>query len=431
MHSSFTKKPAGTTSTTLTSLNTTLQNLNQKLQAFTKNQASTSRTLAHLTMIVVALLAIGLSNLELAWGTITAVKPIKYNPGQLAPEAVVEEETTSIVLPTELSDGPDDVLVRAAVPRTIIPERSRAEQTQAQPEIQTYVVEPGDTISGIATKFGLNPETVIWTNQALERNPDLLSVGQALTILPVDGVYHQVGGGDTIAGIASTFKVAPETIINYPLNQLDPDNLVIRPGQWLIVPGGDKPFVPRTVTAYTGPVPEDAAVGSGIFGWPTSGSITNGYYAYLPGLDIGGWVGAPILAADSGHVVAAGWDNTGYGNMVVVDHGNGFQTVYAHLSTYYVEAGTDVAKGQQIAEMGSTGNSTGPHLHFELRELTAQGWILLDPNELMGYAMANLSDALNNPMLALGLTSADATEAKVDGDQAFDLPYRPAQPNAN
>ena len=228
------------------------------------------------------------------------------------------------------------------------------------------------TITSEDETFGLQTETIIWANRDLENNPDLLSVGQELTILPVDGVYHQVGGGDTIDGIAATFKVDPSAIINYPLNELDLENLVIQPGQWLIVPGGNKPFVPRTVTAYTGPVPDDATVGTGIFGWPTSGSITQGYYGYHPGLDIGGWLGAPILAADSGHVVIAGWDNTGYGNMVVVDHGNGFQTLYGHLQAYYVNAGDNVVKGQQIGEMGSTGNSTGPHLHFEIRQGTVQ-----------------------------------------------------------
>jgi murein DD-endopeptidase MepM/ murein hydrolase activator NlpD len=203
-------------------------------------------------------------------------------------------------------------------------------------------------------------------------NPDLLRVGQELFILPVDGVYHQVGGDDTIDGIASTYKVEPQAIINYELNELDPENPIIQPGQWLVVPGGTKPYVPRTVTAYSGDVPEGAAQGSGIFGWPTSGTITQGYWGAHPGLDIGGWLGAPIAAADSGHVVAAGWDDTGYGYFVVIDHGNGFQTLYAHLQAYYVDTGVDVGKGEVIAEMGSTGNSTGPHLHFEIRQGTVQ-----------------------------------------------------------
>lgn len=343
-----------------------VKNLSKKLIG---ESGLTNRTLTHITMIVVVILVVGVRNLDLPWGTIRAVYPLRYvsaAPG----EPNIEEESPSLTLPTELVNSQDDILVRGAVPRTIIPDRALAEP--AQEIIRNYIVEAGDTISGIAEKFGLNIETIIWANRDLENNPDLLWVGQELTILPVDGVYHQVGNDDTIDGIASTFQVDPEAIINYPLNELDPESPVIQPGEWLVIPGGEKPFVPRTVSAYSGPVPDDATVGSGIFGWPTSGSITQGYYAFHPGLDIGGYSGAPILAADSGHVVVARWDDTGYGNMIVIDHGNGFQTLYGHLQAFYVEAGTNVAKGQQIGEMGSTGNSTGPHLHFEIRQGTIQ-----------------------------------------------------------
>ena len=358
------------TSIKLNSLRQIVQVTRSSWEELAGESGQYNRTLAHITMIVVVILAVGVRNLDLSWGTISAVQPLRYDFSRQIEPGAVAEESTSLTLPTELINSQDDILVRGAVPRTIIPDRTRVEPEQEI--IRNYFVETGDTISGIAEKFGLNIETIIWANRDLENNPDLLWVGQELTILPVDGVYHQVGSGDTIDGIASTFKVDPETIINYPLNELDPENLIIQPGDWLVVPGGNKPFVPRTVSAYSGPVPEDATLGSGIFGWPTSGSITNGYYAFHPGLDIGGWAGAPILAADSGHVVVSGWDSTGYGNMIVIDHSNGFQTLYAHLNSVYVEAGTNVAKGQQIGEMGSTGNSTGPHLHFEIRQGTVQ-----------------------------------------------------------
>ncbi len=369
MQSSFSKQSFN--------LNFAKNTLNHRLQQLKNNQASTSKTIAHIAMILVVVFIIALSNLDLAWGSISVVHPIKYNPSE--PITTTAQEEDGFTLPTEFNINQNSVLFRSAVPRTIIPDRSLPQQQiesgqtiPATPQIQTYFVESGDTISGIAEKFNLRTETIIWSNLALENNPDLLYVGQELTILPIDGVYHQVGSGDTINGIAATFKVDTEAIITYPLNELDPENLLIQTGQWIIVPNGNKPFVPRTVTAYSGPVPNDATAGSGIFGWPASGSITNGYYGYHPGLDIGGWLGAPILAADSGYVVVAGWDNTGYGNMVVVDHGNGFQTVYAHLQAYYVETGTNVSKGQQIGEIGSTGNSTGPHLHFEIRQGTIQ-----------------------------------------------------------
>jgi murein DD-endopeptidase MepM/ murein hydrolase activator NlpD len=341
----------------------------QSLIKVAGDDGQASRSLAHMTMIFVAILAIGVGSLELSWGTISAVHPLKYTTATTETISA-EEEFTSLTLPTQLTDSRSDILVRAAVPRTIIPDRTTAEQETI--EIKTYYVEPGDTISSIAAKFGLSPETLIWANQDLEKNPDFLWVGQALTVLPVDGVYHQVGGGDTLDGIAGTFKVDPAAIIDYPLNEIDPDSLLIRTGQWLIVPGGNRPFVPRTVAAFSGPAPADASGGTGIFGWPASGSITQGYFGYHPGLDIGGWQGASVLAADSGYVIVAQWDGSGYGNMIVIDHGNGFQTVYAHLQSMYVGLGTNVSKGQQIGEMGSTGNATGPHLHFELRQGTVQ-----------------------------------------------------------
>jgi hypothetical protein len=112
------------------------------------------------------------------------------------------------------------------------------------------------------------------------------------------------------------------------------------------------------------PVP---GLGSGSFMWPASGDISNGFYRYHPALDIAAYFGAPILAADSGRVVEAGWD-TYYGYHLIIDHGNGYQTLYAHLQRYYVDVGSNVLKGTQIGEMGSTGNSSGPHLHFEIRQ---------------------------------------------------------------
>ncbi len=319
----------------------------------------------HIIVMLVAVLAIVLSKMPLSWDVVGAIQPLKPAPAESIVPTDITETGTPLTLPGQLSGAAGDVLVRAAVPHTIIPER-------AQEKISIYAVQNGDTILAIAAKFGLTPETIMWSNENLEDNPDLLQVGQELIILPVNGVYHQVGGGDTIVGIAATYKTEAAAIINHPLNELDPDEAIIEAGQWLVVPGGTKPFVPRTVTAYSGPTPENATIGSGIFAWPTSGTIFQDYWSGHPGIDIAAWPGAPIAAADSGYVVAAGWDNTGYGYTVAIDHGNGFQTMYAHLQAYYVDMGDNVAKGQQIAEMGSTGNSTGPHLHFEIRQGTVQ-----------------------------------------------------------
>ncbi|HEY9089302.1 MAG TPA: M23 family metallopeptidase [Anaerolineaceae bacterium] len=276
-------------------------------------------------------------------------------------------------------------ITRLAQLHTTLPSRPRF-------EISTYTVEKGDTIMGIAEKFGLRPQTILWGNYyTLADDPHKLREGQELNILPVDGVYYQWSEGDGLNGVARFFGVSPEEIINFQGNHLDANALGdwskpnIAKGTWLIIPGGEREFVSwsaprisRTDPAvakimgpgYCGQV-VDGLVGSGTYVWPTVEHYLSGF-DYSPetnhyGLDIAGNLGNAIYAADSGVVVYAGWNDWGYGNVVVIDHGNGWQTLYAHLSSYTVACGTSVTQGQLIAGMGSTGNSSGPHLHFEMR----------------------------------------------------------------
>lgn len=327
-----------------------------------------SRIAAHIAIILLIALVIAFANCSLyvfpmAEGRLARLimpgQQVSSIPTTFPADALSDK---SLLPNLSIAQG-DAILMRAAVPYTVMPAlRPRA-------EITTYVVKPGDTIFGIAAQFGIKPETIMWANgRFVEDNPDLLRVGQELIILPVDGVYHQVGKGDTIEKIAATFKVEPSAIVNYPLNNLDKDDPQVQVGQWLIVPGGTKPYVPRRVVAYEGPIPQEANKGTGSFGWPASGSITQGYWGRHRAIDIGSWEGAPVTAADSGFVIAAGWDSNGYGRMVLIDHGDGFQTLYAHLKVFYVKVGDSVAKGQKIGEVGATGNATGPHLHFEVRQ---------------------------------------------------------------
>lgn len=256
-------------------------------------------------------------------------------------------------------------LLPAPVVHTIIPERPRR-------EVILYTVQEGESLLDIATQFGLRPETVAWANGELERNPDLLRLGQQLTILPIDGVYHTVLQGDSLSAIARQYGVDVAEIVACPYNELDAGQALV-PGQKLIVPGGTKPYIPRQVTAYKGPIPDDAMRGTGVFEWPTSGNITDryGFRTYSgrwhTGVDIVASIGAPIYAADAGFVTYTGNSNLGYGKLLIVDHGNGYVTYYAHLSVIYVSMGQSVEKGSLVAAMGSTGNSTGPHLHFEIR----------------------------------------------------------------
>ncbi len=297
---------------------------------------------------------------------------------------------TPTVAPPALSAPPVEMaftqgITRLAQMHTTLPSRPRF-------EISTYTVETGDTIMGIAEKFNLRPQTILWGNYyTLADDPHKLRPGQVLNILPVDGVYYQWSDGDGLNGVATFFGVKPEDIINFQGNHLDAKALGdwskpnIAKGTWLIVPGGEREFVSwsaprisRTDPAvakimgpgYCGQV-MDGLVGGGTYVWPTIEHYLSGF-DYSPetnhyGLDIAGNLGNAIYAADSGVVVYAGWNDWGYGNVVVIDHGNGWQTLYAHLSSYTVGCGTSVTQGQLIAGMGSTGNSSGPHLHFEMR----------------------------------------------------------------
>jgi hypothetical protein len=264
---------------------------------------------------------------------------------------------------------------------TVIPTRPRV-------DVITYTVETGDSLFSIAEEYNLKPETILWGNfETLEDNPHLLSTGQVLNILPTDGTYYRWSLGDNLNGVAQFFGVEPKAIEEYPGNSIDltavmSGSLAIEPGTWLIVPGGSRPLkdwgppaISRSNPAsaryygdgYCGSIYE-GAVGTGVFVWPTTDHSISGYgYSGIhPAIDIAGSVGNSVFAADSGVVVFAGWSNYGYGYMVVVDHGNGWQTAYAHLSAVGVTCGQSVFQGGYVGALGSTGNSTGPHLHFEM-----------------------------------------------------------------
>ena len=236
--------------------------------------------------------------------------------------------------------------------------------------IEYYQVESGDTLSTIANRFNLNLTTILWENKLTARS--VLRLGQKLTILPTDGVTYLVKKGDTIEKIARTFRVPADGIASF--NQLG----TIKPGQRIMVPGGQPIYVAP-------PAPKPSATPAPAFGtpkpnspsatpsssrllWPTvHRRITQYFNIRHTGADIADAIGTPIYAAEDGVVTTAGWNKGGYGYYIVINHGAGMQTLYAHNSKLYVKAGDHVTRGQQIAEMGSTGRSTGPHLHFEVR----------------------------------------------------------------
>lgn len=258
---------------------------------------------------------------------------------------------------------------RLADSHTSIPFRTRR-------DVIVYVVQAGDTVQGIAAAFGLNPETIMWSNPAIEDLPDLLRIGQEVVILPIDGVYHEVKEGDSLGSIAAKYKVEVDAITGAAneWNQLLPPDFPIQPGMKLIVAGGTKPYVPKLVTAYDGPIPSGAR-GTGRFQWPVIGRITQDYWFGHRALDIATSTGTSVYAADGGFVSFVGSTDVGYGYLIRIDHANGFATWYAHLSGFNVVLGQAVERGQLIGFVGSTGNSSGPHLHFEIR--TGDG--LLNP----------------------------------------------------
>lgn len=222
--------------------------------------------------------------------------------------------------------------------------------------VQTYTVQEGDTLWGIAAQFELDIDTLRWSNPDLERNPDLLPVGTELLILPVQGVYHRVVEGDTVESVAARYGVSEVDITNYPPNALYPP-YPLKAGEGIIVPYGRKNLN----------VPKPDLVTDFPLAWPLAGSITQGFHQDHLAIDIGGPYGTTVYAADDGAVVYAKWAQEGYGYTLIIDHGDELQTWYSHLKGTYLQAGSLVARGDPIGEVGSTGRSTGPHVHFEVR----------------------------------------------------------------
>jgi len=248
-------------------------------------------------------------------------------------------------------------------------------------EVLTYQVQPGDNLSIIAQRFKLSQDTIVWANPDLESDPDYLQIGQELKIPPTDGVLHTVQPGDTLSGIAARYKVEAASILAYAPNHLS-DASALSVGQQIIVPGGVRPAPPRPTPApASAPAPASTSGGvlmipagapavpvaapaqPGRFVWPTHGVITQYYGRWHGAIDIANNQGTPIVAADAGTVTFAGWSG-GLGNAIQIDHGDGFATTYAHLYSIAVRVGQRVEKGAQIGLMGTTGHSTGPHLHL-------------------------------------------------------------------
>jgi len=250
-------------------------------------------------------------------------------------------------------------------------------------ETTDYRVSEGDTVSSIAQKFGVSIDTIMWENNL--KSVDAIKIKQILKILPVTGVRYKVKRGETIYSIAKSHQVNAQNIIDYPFNTFSNDEtFALSAGQELIIPDGIKPkeiiFDTSRYTARTvAPIP--GVVGEGSFMWPTSGYISQRYYWYHRAVDIASSGNPVIVASQGGTVVAAGWNGGGYGNYVLINHGNGYTTLYAHMlsNSIVVSPGQVVKQGQKLGLMGSTGRSTGTHLHFEIKSSTGN----IDPLSIL------------------------------------------------
>ncbi|UCG23787.1 MAG: peptidoglycan DD-metalloendopeptidase family protein [Chloroflexota bacterium] len=250
------------------------------------------------------------------------------------------------------------------------------EGKKPQQQVITYTVQPNDTPIGIAEQFGIKPETLLGGNAFLSEEASALQAGSMLVILPVDGVLHDVGEGDSLERVAQLYGVTEEDIIAYEPNALEfPYRLY--PGTQIMVPGGVRdvwfwtaPQLPSRPSSSdsTGSGIAPQIQGTGTFIWPVGyRRITQHYWYGHPAIDIGLPEGTAVLASDTGTVTWAGWNVYGYGNLIVINHGNGYETYYGHLSGINVVPGQVVYQGSQIGSSGNTGRSSGPHLHLEIR----------------------------------------------------------------
>lgn len=272
----------------------------------------------------------------------------------------------------------------SAITKTIIAPsvdvRSLAAEASAtdvkREKVIEYEVKPGDVVGNIAKLYNVSVDTILVTNNLTARS--YIRPGDKLKILPVDGITYKIEKGDTISKIAKRFEAKPEDIIAF--NKLKDDGSDIVIGEELILPGGRQPVPVKTVIVrntqpsrafnkiVAPPVSINVPAGSGYI-WPTAARIITQYFGLRhTGLDIAGPVGTPIYAMRGGTVIKSqcGY-NGGYGCYIIIDHGNGLQTLYGHNSKLYVSPGQTVSQGEVISLMGSTGRSTGPHVHFEVR----------------------------------------------------------------
>lgn len=253
-----------------------------------------------------------------------------------------------------------DIIPKKEIALTTLPEERKRDKPSK------YTIQPGDSLYSIGNQFKVSIDALKYINGFTDSS--ILSVGQEINIPPIAGLTHTVQAGDTLTSIALKYDVAPQAIADFNY-LLDSGRLAV--GTELVIPGGKIPQAPPPVI-YIPPssygAAGQAAPNRDFCTWPTTVRIVTQYYSWSHnGADIATPIFSsmpPILACSDGKVTRAGWDPFGLGLHVRIDHGNGYSTIYGHMSRLDVSYGEEVKRGEQLGLMGSTGNSTGPHVHF-------------------------------------------------------------------
>lgn len=343
-----------------------------------------TRVTAHLTVLFLAvgvfvLSGVGLPMPKAAIGeAFDAAEAISLELSVASSVNTLPAPTPSSVTALNADRSYGGTVIRQPVLHTVFPDRPRL-------EVITYTIQPGDTIFDIAVQFNISPETIVWSNrEVIQDAPWLIQPGLNLYILPTDGVYHTVREGETLDEIAAEYEVDPSALYN-DWNAIADDDDALYEGQLLVVSGGvaeeiewtpPPQYANANSSSYSYGVCSGVEVSgpgaTGFFVLPTGSTRVSGWYFHDRrnpthiGLDYGCHLGDPIYASDNGVVTISGW-NGGYGNLVELNHGNGFVTRYAHFDSIIVGCGAPVYQGQLLGYCGTTGYSTGPHLHYEVR----------------------------------------------------------------
>ena len=251
------------------------------------------------------------------------------------------------------------------------PQTRLAGTTNPLQEGFVYTVQPGDTLSDLAVEFGRDVKLMSCVRTEDGEPVRHLIPGERIVIPAPGDLCHVVKPGQTLDQVAAWYGVTPQSLMALPENPIPPDG-ALRPGQTLLIPNARSRYREPEGARLPRPQQHGWWYGDGHFIWPLprgsfwiSQPFKHGKHMAL---DLAAPAGTPVYAADTGRVIKAGWSEIGYGYRIIIDHGIDYITLYAHLSEYYVQPGDVVEKGMLIGRVGSTGNSTGPHLHFEIRD---------------------------------------------------------------